>query len=149
MKNIFNQIGNAKKLVEFKEVMANDFVRRTPFWSHRAENYKIYEPFMEYCSELDGYLEKLFEGEVDDGNSDMLDNMIMGISRQAEKLLARQRTEHRDVIKSLDMRAKSDRKAFECHLALLREQLEANKGQQEKYRNLIDADEFIQGRKKV
>lgn len=101
-------------------MIVNDFTRRIPYWSYRAPNYKIYEPLLEYREEIDGYLEKLLE---------------------------HQRVEHRDIIKSFDIRAKSDRKAFESQLALLKEQLAENKREQEKYGERIGANEFIGGRR--
>lgn len=140
MKNINESVGSEKMVM-------NDFERRIPYWSYRPVSYEVYEPFKEYKTEIDGYLEKLFNGEIDDGNGDVLDNMIMDMARQAEKSLNRQRVEHRDMIKSLDIRAQSDRKAFKCQLELLKEQLENNKHNQEKYNKLADADEFIDRRR--
>lgn len=140
---IFSQVDNRKKTVQSEEVIVNDFTRRIPYWSYRAPNYKIYEPLLEYREEIDGYLEKLLGGEIDDGNDNTLDNMIMGIGKQAEKLLEHQRVEHKDIIKSFDIRAKSDRKAFESQLALLKEQLAENKKEQEKYGERICENEFI------
>lgn len=147
--NIFKQLRNPNKSVESEEVIVSDFQRRIPYWSYRTTGYKVYEPFMEYEQVLDEHLEKLFSGEIDDGNGDVLDRLIIDMARQAEKFLVQQRAEHRDTIKSFDIRARSDQKAFESQLTLLREQLERNQQNQEKYRELIDADEFINRRKKA
>ena len=145
--NIFNQLKNPKKSVDNKEVIVNDFQRRIPYWSYRATNYGVYEPFIKFKDEIDGYLAKLFSGEIDDGNGDVLDNMIFDMARQAEKSLAEQRTEHRDIIKSFDIRMKSDRDAFERELELLRTQLEDNMKKQERYSSLVENDEFLQDRR--
>lgn len=146
--SIFNQVNSLNKSVNSEKVVMKDFERRIPYWSYRPVNYEVCKPFKEYKTEIDGYLEKLFKGEIDDGNGDVLDNMIMDMARQAEKSLVNQRAEHRDMIKSLDIRAKSDRRAFGYQLELLKEQLEINKHNQEKYSKLADADEFIDRRRK-
>lgn len=143
----FNQVENPQKAVSSEEAVVNDFERRIPYWSYRPTNYKVFEPFMEYKSEIDGYLEKLFNGEIDDGNGDVLDNMIMDMARQAEKSLAKQHTEHGDIIKSFDIRAKSDRIAFEDELKLLRDRLDICMKKQAKYKELLEEDEFIIRRK--
>lgn len=147
--NIFKRLRNPNKAVDSEEVIVNDFQRRTPYWSYRTTSYKAYEPFMEYEPVLDEHLEKLFNGEIDDGNGDVLDRLVMDIERQAEKFLAHQRIEHRDTIKSFDIRARSDQKAFERQLTLLKEQLERNEKDQERCCELIAANKFIKRRKKI
>ena len=88
---------------------ANGFARRVPFWSYRARDYLLYEPLVSFRGEIDGYLERLFAGDLDEGNGDVLDNMIADLVRQAEECLKRQRTEHKDAIISFGIRAKSER----------------------------------------
>lgn len=143
--NILDNLFHKKRNMKSGEVMVNDFQRRTPYWSYRPANYRIYEPFMEYKKEIDKYLEKLFSGEIDDGNGDVLDNMIAQMTRQAERVLDEQRTEHKDMLKSFDIRRLSDRETFENQLKLLRDSLEKNKSDQEEYRNRMRGNEFTKG----
>ncbi len=127
-----------------EDEIVNDFVRRTPFWSYRAASYQIYEPFMGYKEDIDRYLEKLFAGEIDDGNGDVLDSMISDMERQAEKHLLRQHSEHQDVIKSFELRMLGDRKAFEEQVQLLKELLAANQAEQEALLARQRRDEFAE-----
>lgn len=147
--NLFQQVKNLNKVVRRDEVRAKDFERRIPFWSYRAVAYKGYEPFLQFKPEIDSYLEKLFAKEIDDGNGDILDCMIGDMARHAKKDLARQRTEHRDMIKSFDIRAQSDKRAFENQRSLLKDYLAENVKQQERYCTLIEADEFVNGGKRI
>lgn len=140
---IFQRKEKANQAVKKEEAGAKDFERRIPFWNYRAVDYKNYEPFFQFRAEIDGYLEKLFAGEIDDGNGNVLDCIIGDMARQAEKDLARQRTEHRDMIKSFDIRAQSDRRAFENQLSLLKDYLAENRKKQEKYRVHVEANEFM------
>lgn len=133
--NSYRTMRSGKKLV-------SDFERRTPYWSYRPANYKIYEPFANYRKEIDKYLDKLFKGEIDDANGDVLDNLIVQMTHQAIKVLEHQRTEHRDLLKSFDIRRSSDRKTFEKQLLLLQEDLKKNQVEQEEYRNRMLKNEF-------
>lgn len=147
--SVFNQVENPERAVDNEEVIVNDFVRRIPYWSYRTTNYRLYEPFTAYQKEIDEHLEKLFAGEIDDANDDILDVAIMNMTKQAEKFLKQQRIEHHDVIKSFDIRAKSDKKAFEHQLELLKEELEKNKLEQERYGRLLQENEFLNRRKRA
>lgn len=147
--SIFNQIKSPNKGADREQTIVRDFERRIPYWSYRPVDYQGYETFMEYQSEIDSYLEKLFAGEVDSGNADALDTLIISTAKQAEKDLERQRTEHLDTIKSFDIRAKSDRKAFESELSLLRTELEMNRKEQEKYEQLLEEDQFLKRRRQA
>ena len=142
---MLNQLKKPDKAVPTDgDEIVNDFVRRTPFWSYRTTSYQIYEPFMNYKEEIDRYLEKLFAGEIDDGNGDVLDSMISDMERQAEKHLLRQHSEHQDVIKSFELRMLGDRKAFEEQLQLLRELLAKNLAEQESLLARQRRDEFTE-----
>lgn len=136
--------GGQNKAVDDEMVVVRDFNRRTPFWSYRTAAYKPYPPFAQFKAEIDAYLEKLFAGELDDGNGDVLDTMISDVLRQAERDLARQRTEHRDMIVSFGLRARSDRTAFEHELGKLRESLERNQREQSKIRSRLENNEFME-----
>lgn len=115
------------KLVDSNtESIVYDFMNRAPFWNYRTINYQEYEPFKDLTPVIDSYLEKLFEGQVDSGNSNTADNTIADMARQAERDLNRQLVDHRDTIKKLDIRNKADRKAFEDELDLLNTELQKN-----------------------
>lgn len=134
--SIFRENRPGKELDDTVEIV-RDFNRRAPFWSYRTRAYQIYAPFDQFKTSIDDYLDKLFQGEIDDANGDVLDALIFDLLRQAERDLDRQRTEHRDAITSFAIRAKCDPVAFEAELSALEERLEANKQEQQKKRELL------------
>ena len=125
------------------ELIVNDFTQRTPFAGYRPVSYKIEPAFIGLKAEIDDHLKELFKGDVDSGNADVLDGMIIDRARHAEKDLKRQRSHHIDSIKSFDIRAAGDRKAFESHLTKLNEKLQENLSLQARYKRLLEKDEFI------
>ena len=62
---------------------------------------------------IDRHLEALFSGDVDDGNGDMLDNIIFGPYRESVPYLNIQRLIHKDMNRRLVARRVSDRADFE------------------------------------
>ena len=62
---------------------------------------------------VDKHLEALFAGDVDDGNGDMLDNIIFGPYRESVPYLNIQRLNHKDMNRRLVARRVSDRMDFE------------------------------------
>lgn len=137
------EVNNANKTISDEEIIVHDFNRRLPYWGYLPTKYRILEHFADLRTELDEYLEKLFSGSIDSGNADILDNIITDVSRKAVKELEKQKTSHCDMIKSFDIRAKSDRKAFGRQLELYKESLEINKHEQEKYKTLSRVNEFL------
>ena len=97
--------------------------------------------------EIDSYLEKLFNGEVDSGNGDVLDMIIGSVTRQAKHALEKQHCNHRDIIKSFDIRAKSDKKAFEDQRSRLQAELDEMNEEFGCYKELIVKDSFVTRRK--
>lgn len=140
------KINRANQPVDDTPVAVNDFARRAPFWSYRVKDYMLYEPLVKFKEEIDGYLEKLFSGDIDEGNGDVLDNMISDLVRQAEQYLKRQQTEHKDLITSFGIRAKSDQKAFQQELELLRGELARNMEQQKDIQARLYQNEFREGK---
>lgn len=136
------KMNRPNKVVDDAPVVVRDFNRRTPFWSYRTSDYKPYPPFARFKEDIDAYLEKLFAGDIDDGNADVLDTMISDVLRQAEHDLAHQRTEHHDVIVSFGIRAKSDKLAFERELQKRSEALEQNLQEQNEIRQRLRKNEF-------
>ena len=95
--------------------IARDFQMRAPFAEYRPIEYEGYAPFLGFKQALDGYLEKLFAAgtALDEGNKDVLDNLISDMARKAEQHLERQRIEHNDKINAFSNRRSGDRRAFE------------------------------------
>ena len=106
------KLTNRHRTDETEDTVVRDFQRRAPFWSYRVTEYRPFAPFAEFRKELDGYLEKLFAGEIDDGNGDVLDNLIVDIARQAQFDLEKQRADHQDNLRNLQLRTVGDRSQF-------------------------------------
>ncbi len=136
------EVNDVKKVLSDEETVVYDFNRRLPFWGYYPTRYKILDRFINFQNELDGYLANIFSGDIDSGNEDILDNLIIDISMQAAKSLSNQRTDHRDVIKSFDIRTHSDREAFCQQLEMLKAALDGNKKKQAIYQSLSNNEEF-------
>lgn len=144
--NLFKKT-NPTRVVDDTETIVSDFKLRAPFWSYRTVPYREYVPFVEFISAIDGYLERLFQGEIDDGNGDVLDNMICDMARQAEKDLDKQHIEHGDTIKSFDIRNQGDKKAFMHERDLLQAEIQENEQQLAEIKTRMKQDKFIGGKK--
>lgn len=130
------------KVVDDTTEIVTDFIRRAPFWSYRTVPYRPYPPLMNLQTELDGCLDRLFSGELDDGNGDVLDCLIFDQVRQAREDLNRQRVSHRDAIVSFGLRALGDREAFETQLAALKQALEQNEAELTLVQHLARRDTY-------
>lgn len=113
----------AVKEVDDTLTTVSDFNRQVPFWSYRNVGYKDYEPFERVRPELDAYLEKLFSGDIDDGNGDVLDSIILDYTRMAIEDLLRQQVDHCDLIKQLYLQAEGAKDAYMQHLKRMDESL--------------------------
>lgn len=133
------------RVVDDTESIVTDFRLRSPFWCYRAVSYRVWEPFAGYGKTIDSYLEKLFEGEIDDGNGDVLDNMICDMARQAERDLDRQHTEHGDIIRTFGIRSQGDRRAFVQERGLLQSALDETEQHLDEVRARMRKDEFRGG----
>lgn len=92
---------------------AYDFRRRlTVFESYRPSEYRMTPKLEEdvVMPMLETHLEKLFAGEIDDANGDVLDRLIFAGAREGKPYLALQHYEHKDLIARLVARWKSDYK---------------------------------------
>lgn len=108
------------------ETVVHDFQRRAPFWSYRVTDYRPYAPFTAFRGDLDGYLEKLLAGEIDDGNGDVLDNLIRDMTCMALQDLEKQRADHQDNLRNLELRAAGDRDQFQDYRDALAHDLDRN-----------------------
>jgi len=83
-------------------------------------------PFVNFTPTIDEYLTKLFAGEIDEGNKDVLDAYITDMAAQAIEDLKKQQSAHADKIHDLYHRRVGDKLAFERHLEQLNGDLERN-----------------------
>lgn len=114
-----------RKVISDNEVIVNDFMLRAPYSDYRAVSYEILPAFSMYQNEIDKYLEEFFKGEVDDGNGDMLDSLIDDMTRIALYDLAKQKTVHDDLNRSLtDIRMVSDKKQYSDEKTRIKDALE-------------------------
>ena len=104
-----------------------DFRRRlTVFESYRPTEYRLTPKLEEdiMIPVLDTHLSKLFAGDIDDANADVLDQQIFSVAREGKPDLARQRYEHQDMIARLAARWVSDYKDLSNLSALCRQELD-------------------------
>lgn len=104
---LFNAVDDSRSVV-------NDFRLRSTvigFESYRTVEYRLYHKLEEeeMIPLLDEHLTKLFTGEVDDGNGDMLDSILFGAAREALPYLGRQHYDHIDILRRLTISRIADR----------------------------------------
>jgi len=103
--------------------LRDDFNLRAPYWSYRPLSYTISDSLTGLQTTIDLHLKKLFAGEIDAGNGDVLQNLILDATQQAEAELAGQRELHRDQIKTFHHRRTADQTAFELERQQLQDKL--------------------------
>lgn len=140
MSNIKEILGG-KKVDDTLEVV-NDFKCQIPYWGYQVAAYKNSEPFNDLIPVLDTYLEKLFTGELDDGNGDVLDCLIADYARENMKYLAQQRVEHRSMLKMFEVQRQGARQTFENHLTAMEELKEEKGVDMENIEKRCKADKF-------
>ncbi len=145
MKKTIQTKSNQSAAAQEEPGMVHDFKRRVPYWGYRMVDYREYAPLAALREQLDERLNILFGGELDDGNGDVLDALIADTLRQAEQDIKRQRIDHRNMIASLSMRARSDRAAFENELRRCRAALEQNLSEQESLCERLYENEYLGG----
>ena len=126
---------SASKAIDDAQVVTNDFVRPIPYWSYRPVAYKSYKPLDTLIPVLDSYLERLFNGEIDEGNADVLDNIIYDYANQAMSDISNQRVAHISIIKDLYFNHVGIVRNFEKHLEEVRMMKEMN---DEEYQSILD-----------
>ena len=115
---------SSKKGIGDERVATNDLRRRIPKVDYRPCDYEILPRFKNLKVEIDEYLDKLFAGEIDAGNGNVLDELIIDVGREARAELDRQYISHQDII--IDLKAYHDGnvRQFESELAGLKTDLE-------------------------
>ena len=80
------------------------------FESDRPVEYPLYHKLREdeMYPKLDEYLTKLFAGELDDGNGEMLDETIFAPAREAMPILSQHNIDHNDTIRRFEVRHIAD-----------------------------------------
>ncbi len=106
---------HTSKAVDDTLEVVNDFTCQIPYWSYQVSAYREYPPFSDLTATLDEHLEKLFTGEIDDGNGDVLDCLIADYARENFKFLAQQRVEHRSALKMFQVQREGAKHSFESH----------------------------------
>lgn len=124
---LFNAVDDSRTVVY-------DFRLRSTelgFESYRPADYRLYQKLEEeqMIPKLDDHLEKLFAGEVDDGNGDMLDSILLGAAREALSDLGRQYYGHCDLLRRLII----------CHMTNRNDVYNVKKEREEE-RDVMEAD---------
>lgn len=114
--------------------ITNDFCLRNKFESYRAVEYRLYYKLTEaeMIPVLEEHLDKLFAGELDDGNADLLDGVIFSVAREAAADLDRQHSYHLDMIRRLICRRVADREDVRRIREAREAELESLKAEYEK-----------------
>ena len=133
------------KVVDDTEQIVNDFTQRAPFWSYRPVPYEEYAPFYMYQIELDKYMDRLLNaGALDDGNGDVMTNFINDMADKAYADLAKQKTDHEDIIESFSIRSRADQEQFANELDLLRMELESNERDIDEITRRSNKEKFVE-----
>lgn len=100
---LFNAVDDSRTIV-------HDFRLRAPFESYRTVEYRLYHKLeeTEMMPRLEDHLNKLFAGDVDSANSDMLDAILFGAAREGLADLGKQHYDHSDMLRRLIIRRKAD-----------------------------------------
>ncbi len=99
--------------VDDSRITADDFRLRSTilaFECYRALEYTIYKELEKsvMIPKIDAHLSKLFSGNVDDANGNMVDSIILSVARKAVPDLNRQRYNHDDTLQRLIIRHNAD-----------------------------------------
>lgn len=132
----------AGKAVDDTIEIANDFRIQTPFGRYQPVPYREYGPFAGLIPVLQGHLDKLFSGEPDEGNGDVLDCIIADYARESFKDLSAQRTNHHTTIRELYIQRQGSEKSLLEHLKALEALDEENREEREEIKMRIKESRF-------
>ena len=144
--SVLKEVNTSKAVDDTLEVV-NDFTCQIPFWSYQVAAYREYAPFSDLTEILDAHLEKLFAGEIDDGNGDVLDCLIADYARENFRYLAQQRVEHRGALKMFEVQRQGAKHAFEDHYDSIRQTLQEKQTERDELLARSRADQFEGGKK--
>lgn len=134
-----------KREIDDSRALVNDFRRRPPYWSYRPVGYVPLKEFMEFQKIIDEHLNALFAGNIDDGNGDVLDNLIRDITCKAAEDLALQKVKHNNTIHDLVRRVEGDRDVFDDEQAKLKTLLSENDERLKQIGKKINKNEYFVG----
>ena len=131
-----------KKKFKDEDNIVKSFKLRSPFGNYRPIDYKEYAPFVNFKPTLDGHLEKLFAGDLDAGNKNILDPLIIDMTEKSEQDLQRQKAGHIETINSFYNRHAADKLAFEKQREQLKSALEENEQELQEAEERYKANKF-------
>ena len=104
---LFNAVDDSRTVVHDFRLRAT----QAGYESYRTVEYRLYHKLeeAEMMPKLEEHLSKLFAGDVDDANGDMLDAILFGAAREALPNLGKQHYDHLDMLRRLIIRRKADR----------------------------------------
>lgn len=102
-RTLFNAVDDSKSVV-------HDFCQRMPWISYRAVEYRLYHKLSEkeMLPKLEDHLTKVFAGDIDDANGDILDAILFSAVREGVADLECQRIDHGDTLRRLIVSRKSN-----------------------------------------
>ncbi len=125
--------------------VATDFTGRVPFNGYTTNNYKDYAPLMNLKDTIDVLLAKLFSGDLDQYNHDVLDNIVFDNVILARRNLEEQKVNHDRTINGLVDRRFGDINRFESQQERLKKDLELADYEFERLLELYKRYEFKNG----
>lgn len=133
----YNMVDDSRKTVVY------DFQLRTTksaYEAYRTVEYSLYDKLKEekMLPQLDEYLEKLFNGSVDSGNENALNDIIFAAVREGLLYLNIQYINHADMIRRFVCRRKSDYKDIKKIRDERVKELEIIQGDYDKICKLLD-----------
>ena len=139
-----------QKVIDETTQIVHDFRLRVPYGDYRVMPYEVYPVFLAFQQEVDEYLRKLFAGEVDDANGNLLDNLIDDVTEKAFADLDRQRTTHEDRYKALsESRPIGDRRQYEEERRLLESVLQETEEDLQEIRSRCRAEKFEKDKRRA
>lgn len=135
---LFNAVDDSRTIVHDFRLRAT----QAGFESYRTVEYRLYHKLEEdeMMPRLEEHLKRLFGGEVDDGNGDMLDAILFGAAREALPDLGRQHYDHLDMLRRLIIRRKADREDLRRIKADREAEYDAMRADYEKTCKMIDRE---------
>ena len=137
---------HTSKAVDDTLDVVNDFTYQIPYWSYKVSAYREYSPFADLTATLDEHLEKLFAGEIDDGNGDVLDCLIADYARENFRYLAQQRVEHCGALKMFQVQREGAKHSFESHYKSIEQTAQEKRDELEELLHRRKRDRFEGGK---
>ena len=128
-------------------VVVNDFRNRWPYDGYRTVEYRLFPALEEsvMLPLLDEHLQRLFAGDIDAGNGDALLSLIFDPARRALTDLHRQRADHEDILRRLELRWETDREDFH---RMLEEVQEENAKAEDEYASICSMIDAANGKRR-